>query len=59
MPQEDNESPAQLLKRIFTDPDTKCPECGHTEKYHGLDDYDWICCSGDNGSCNCGNNIGR
>lgn len=55
----DDESPQQLLQKIFSDPEAKCPECGHTEKYHSTDDDGWIMCSADNWSCNCGNNIGR
>jgi len=49
----------EFLKSLFNNPEAKCPECGHTEEHHTIDDDGWVSCDADNWSCNCGNNIGR
>ena len=54
----ENKEDEEILKSLFNNPEAKCPECGHEEKFHSIDDG-WVSCSADNWSCNCGNNIGR
>lgn len=58
MEDDDNKEDEDFLKSLFANPDAKCPECGHEEKFHSIDEG-WVSCSADNWSCNCGNNIGR
>ena len=36
-----------------------CTECGHPESEHRSYEDGWHYCIGDDGECNCGNNIGR
>jgi hypothetical protein len=53
------EDDKQFFKELFSRPDGKCPECGHKEEDHGMDDDGQIYCNANNWHCNCGNNIGR